>query len=203
MNIFFFLIQNIFLVLVAFNLFSADNCNLTPSAQHFYVEVKPGVFFYEDRNFRDILGHDSFMFTVEIDGRINNYVSVFFETGYLHDSGKIKPFDIKTTLSLYPNTLGIKAVGNVYSFLSIYAKIGPNLIKAKEKTHTPCNICVKKNAFGYTLGAGLYFLIKNIALDLFVNYYSDRKTYTDSYSRIKFTRQFGGCQCGAGLGIKF
>jgi len=168
-------------------------------------EVKPSYFYFHDNTARDLYNKGGFMISLEFHGRIYENLFWFSELGFLYKDGHDYNLDTDTDIFLMPLSFGLKGIYSINNFIQLYAKIAPNWVWVTTWDDYPFFDSSKsRSTFGASFGIGaIFFPVENCAIDLFVGFLYDKKTFKDKAQNIKFSRYFGGMPFGIGLGYSF
>lgn len=179
--------------------------SLHANLHHTMIEAKASYFLFQQKHVRELYKTGGFMPSIEIDSRIYKSTHWFLETAFLYKKGFSLETNSDLKLYLLPISLGFKQYFLECHPFKLYIKASPNWVWVKEKdTYPGFKPSVTKNTWGGTFGIGtVYYPMKHMILDFFINYLLDPLTIKNNVSGISNKVYLGGFQFGLGLGCKW
>lgn len=153
-------------------------------------------YFYPSNSLeREIYEGARFNIELEVRKSIVENWDIWANFTYFNKTGwSVGPHD-KTTLQLFPLSLGVNYVYPLNYLLSLYAGLGVNYTWMRLRDNSPvCPSCMEKSRMGFTCKTGVYYQInEKIFADFFVDYLYIPMRLTNVYN-------VGGFQFGIGIG---
>lgn len=174
-------------------------------AENYSFEGRVGYFLPASELIKDVYHNGGVEPEVEAAFTINNGFKVWANFSAFYRKGRTEGLNDRTSIQIYPLSLGIKHDFKILDSLSLYLGVGPSFTWVVICNHSPyVQGRVSKTAWGVVGKSGLlFYLPHNIILDIFADY---------SYSRIgSISRSgvqsesvnVGGLRTGLGVGVAF
>lgn len=191
-------------IIKIFSLF-ALLCPLWLSSECFKMEFRAGYFVPSSSVMRDIYHHGGPEAEWEGAAHLNDDVDVWLNFNYFERNGHSLGLGDKTSIRLFPLSIGIKHNFCLTDQITFYLGIGASYTWLRTHDHSDfVQRHTRRQGWGGVGKSGfIYNLADNLFLDLFFDYY-----YTSisgvHHSGVEATsRDVGGLRTGLGLGINF
>ncbi|MFZ4772872.1 MAG: hypothetical protein ACOYK9_02645 [Chlamydiia bacterium] len=177
------------------------------SNNHKLVEFKAGFYLPWYNTLREVYRGGGMDIEVAYSHPVHDYISAYFDAGYVLFFGKSLGFNQNTMLQMLPLSAGAKGIYPIYkNFAKIYLAVGPRYyfaLQHNSSDYVPHNM--NANNIGGFLNFG--FLIErneHFVLDVFVDTsYCEMRFSPSKTNVVREKIQVGGTVFGLGLGYTF
>jgi hypothetical protein len=174
-------------------------------SDRFTTELRGGYFLPASQVMREIYKNGGPEVEVEQIIRLDRSLNLWLNFNYFQREGHSVGLKDKTTIHLYPFSLGIKYNFHLLESFDLYFGLGGSTTSVRIHDHSAF---VKKHiherAFGGVGKFGfLYFIGKMVCIDLFADYYYTRISGVHRSGVQGTSRQVGGLRTGLGLGVRY
>ena len=178
--------------------------------KRWYLEFKPGYFYFTDADMREFFDNGGFSFRGETGCKLWGPLTVWVDGGYFQKKGEAIGGTEKLEIKLASITLGLKLIHYFHKSVAIYAGAGPRLVMMMLKNHSE-HVNEEDNEFGIGGGfdAGIWIFplpnaARNLFFDLFVDYSWKKMSITpDPISSYDHDVDVSGLTAGLGIGFRF
>lgn len=174
-------------------------------ADNFTTEIRTGYFYPISPAFRDIYRNGGVEFELEETFRVYKDLNLWFNFNYFQREGHSLGFNDKTSIHMYPLSLGIKYNFSLMHNLYFYLGIGASYTCLTIHDHSSF---VKEHTFKQGFGGVgksgfLYYFKRRFFIDLFADYYYTQVSGIHR-ARVQGTsRNVGGLRTGLGFGVSY
>lgn len=177
--------------------------------KRWYIEVKPGYYYFTDKSMRDFFDNGGWTVRAETGYRFWKPLTVWLDAGYFQKKGHALGGSQDLRLKLASMTLGLKGLfywGNSFAF---YASAGPRLFMMllhNDSTFVRSEDNQVSLGGGFNLGFWVFPVpwVPDLFLDLFVDYsWKNMGIDKDENSSFNFDVNVSGLTGGLGLGYRF
>ena len=189
--------------------FVFDDDRYIDPEKRWYFEVKPGYYYFSDKDMRHFFNDGGFAFRAETGCKFWDPLIVWTDIGYFQKEGRALGGTDKIDFKLATITLGLKAIYYFTDSIAVYGGMGPRLFMMMMDNHSPF-VRGEDNEIGIGGGfdAGIWFFpitcYPNIFFDLFADYsWKKMKVEEDEISSLDFDVDVSGLSAGLGLGVRF
>jgi hypothetical protein len=177
--------------------------------KRWYFEVKPGYFYFTDKDMREFFDNGGFTGRIETGYKFWGPLMVWVDAGYFQKEGHAIGGSEKIDFKLGSITLGLKAIYYLHDRVAVYAGAGPRLLMMIMDNDSPF---VRSEDHEIEIGGGFtggfwFFPVRscpNIFIDLFGDY--SLKTMSveeDEISSLDSDVNIGSLTGGLGFGLRF
>lgn len=168
-----------------------------------FVEAKFGYFNFNDSTMKQIYNKGGVDLQLAGSHCIYPSLHVYAAGGYQKKNGKSLEGEEKTSLYLFPLSLGLQPVFSLTSQIDYYVTLGPRYIFARahpDSSYVP-RVIHAQGIGGFTNMGFLFELEEHVRLDVFVEYDYTKLHFSSNMSGVQSQRvQVGGLTFGIGLG---
>lgn len=177
--------------------------------QRWYLEAKPGYYYFTDKEMREFFDNGGFTIRGEAGYRFWKPLAIWLDVGYFQKEGHAMGGSEELDIKLVTFTLGLKGIFYVHEIVALYAGVGPRLFMALLHNNSPF---VRGEDDGIGIGGGFQGGVwlfpfprnRNIFFDFFIDYsHKGMEIEEDETSSLDFDIDVSGITAGAGLGIRF
>lgn len=180
-----------------------------PPDRNWYVEVKPGYYYFTTPLMRRFYENGGFTIRGEAGYRFYNPLVLWMDAGYFHKDGWVIDGYESTCLTLGTLTIGLKTLFYFHPRVAVYLGAGPRLFLMEITNESPY-VPGKDNEIGVGGGftAGFWFFpfakANNLFIDLFADYSAkDMGLEEDEVSSQTYNVDLSGLTAGLGVGFRF
>lgn len=177
--------------------------------KRWYFEVKPGYFFFTDKDMRQFFDRGGFTFRIETGYKFWGPFMVWVDGGYFQKEGRAIGGTEKIEFKLASITLGLKLIYYFHDRVAVYAGAGPRLLMMMMRNYSPF-VRGDDNAIGigggFDGGVWLFPIARwpNVLIDLFADYsLKTMKVEPDEISSTDSDVNVSSTTIGIGLGVRF
>jgi hypothetical protein len=178
----------------------------TLSAAHWYVEAKPGFYYFTDRSVREILGTGTFSIKAEAGCQFYGPLAIWLDGGYFSKEGNAVGGSGKCGLKMGNITMGAKAILFYNPKFAFYAGLGPRIFFIHIHNCSPfVEHHQNSTEIGGAFQAGFWILpIRHLFIDLFLDYsYIKFTPPKNGVSTFVYQTDLSGLAYGLGIGVRF
>lgn len=168
-------------------------------------EIRAGYFYPASKTFRDIYHQGGAEFEIEQTFAVDCNIDFWANFGYFRRNGHSLGLDDKTSILIYPLSLGFDYNFPICEDFFFYLGAGASYTWVKIHDHSPF---VKRHSFrkqfgGVAKSGFVYFFRDCLFLDVYADYYYTRVDGVHRHGVKGTGRDIGGLRTGAGLGISY